>query len=814
MQTSIIHRILTFSTRRPWLVIGLTLATTAIFAVFATRVRVDADYGNILPKDAEVNKLIREYGGVKAGSQLLVIAIEGPELYTLPTLEAFAEAIDRIGAQPGITSVLSPFNLLSFTRGEGGRLQAGPISAGGRPPADQAELAGFRQKLEATRLARNLVVAKDGSLLAAFFQAEKRDSYAGLMAEVRAATARLALPGITTRVSGTIPFGERTSHYISRDLVRLVLLAALIILAFYYLGFRAKRAVALPFIVVIFGTVWAVGLMGMLGFSLTLISIVAPPLIMIFGNEYSIYVMNEYFRVAGRGREGRAAESRPGHAAGGNQPGQPVPSIVTHAWIGEAITNTSVPILMAFVTTIIGFLSLCVTDIRQTQEFAITASAGSLACGFLALFFLPALLTLLRAPREDRTRRLLEGPLSRFMGGVASLVSRRPVPILLSLPVIAAVFLFTLRLLEFNTDPVTYFPQKDPFIQDMYALTSRIGGFDEIAVSYDAPDGKKGYFLDPALLREAGAVERLILADPDACYAVSMPSLLSDINLALTGSEEVPNNRAVVALFSRLVGSAAAGASGSLLGNMVNADGTRLTLSFRIYNSTTGHFMDESRFRKFFAQMQKKVAENQVGEAKPVIWGEILRSLSLADSLRRFLLISMLISIALIFVVAAVTFRSPVFGLYAVAPLGVGLMLNYILMALSRTPLDMTTIMVANITIGVGIDSAIYLVIQYQREIRRHPGDFPSAIGQTLRVMGRAIILSTFSIVTALLVFTSVAFKPIVYFGLLVIFSLTATAAGTLTVLPALLNLDSRIRARRVRARQTDDGPDGRPRPG
>jgi predicted RND superfamily exporter protein len=804
MQTSIIHRILAFSTRRPWLVIGLTLAATAVFAFFAIRVRVDADYGNILPKDAEVNTLIREYGGTKAGSQLLVIAIEGPELYALPTLKAFADQIDRIAAQPGITSVLSPFNLLSFSKGEGGRLQIGPINEGGKPPADQTELAAFRQRLAATRLAKNLVVAKDGSLLAAFFQAEKRDSYADLMTEVKAAVARLALPGITTRVSGTIPFGARTGYYISRDLVRLVLLAALIILAFYYLGFRAKRAVALPFIVVVFGTVWAVGLMGMLGFSLTLISIVAPPLIMIFGSEYSIYVMTEYFRVAGRGGETRAAGAPQGSPIGGVQSARLEPPIVTHAWIGEAVTSTAMPILMAFVTTIIGFLSLCVTDIRQTQEFAITASAGSLACGFLALFFLPALLTLFRAPREDRTRRLLEGPMARFMAGVTSLVSRRPVLILASLPVIAAAFLLTTRLLVFNTDSVNYFPQQDPFIKDMYALTSRIGGFDEIAVSYDAPEGRKGYFLDPAILRGASAVERSVLADPDVCYSISMPSLLSDINLALTGQEEVPANRAVVALFSRLVGSAAASASGSLLANMVNADGTRLTLSFRIYNSTTGHFMDESRFRGFVAQLRKTVADNPVGDAKPVIWGEILRSLSLADSLRRFLIISMLISLALIFIVATVAFRSPIYGLYAVVPLATGLMLNFILMAVGRIPLDMTTIMVANVTIGVGIDGGIYLVIQYLRERRRHPGDFPKAIGQTLHAMGRAIILSTFSIVTALLVFASAAFKPIVYFGLLVIFSLTATAAGTLTLLPALLNVDSRIRARRDRAKQAD----------
>ena len=137
-----------------------------------------------------------------------------------------------------------------------------------------------------------------------------------------------------------------------------------------------------------------------------------------------------------------------------------------------------------------------------------------------------------------------------------------------------------------------------------------------------------------------------------------------------------------------------------------------------------------------------------------------------------------------------------IYGLYAVVPLAVGLMLNFILMALARIPLDMTTIMVANITIGVGIDSAIYLVIQYKRETRRHPGDFRAAIGQTLHVMGRSIIVSTLSIVVALLVFTSAAFKPIVYFGLLVIFSLSATAAATLTILPALLNVDARVRDR------------------
>ena len=795
MRSSLVTRALTFSTRRPWLVIAVTAALTALFAVFAARVRINADYGSILPKDAEVNRLIREYAGTRADSQLLVLAVEGSALYTPAALQAFAAEIDGLSRQPGITSVMSPFTLPAFTKGAGGRLEIGPVMPGGRPPASDEEAAAFRVRLLDTRLARNLVVAADGSLLAAFLQAEKRDDYSALLAETKAAVARLsALPGLTTRVSGTIPFGARTAFYISRDMVRLVALAGLVILLSYWVSFRAKRAVILPFLVVIVGTLWAVGLMGMLGFSITLISVVAPPLIMIFGNEYSIYVMNEYLRLAGRSH-GTGAGAAGAHSAP-----------TARAWIGEAVTGTAMPILMAFLTTIIGFLSLSVTDIRQTQEFAVVASAGSLACGFLALFFLPALLSLIRAPRTEKAHKLVKGPFSRIMGRVAELVVRRPFPILLSLPVIALVLGFTVRLLVFNTDSITYFPQRDPFIRDMYALTSRIGGFDEIAVSYDAPDAKKGYFLDPAVLRQAAAAERAVMADPDACYSVSMPSLLSDINRALTGTEEVPANRAVVTLFSRLVGSTAGGASASVLGGLVNQDGTRLTLRFRIYNSATGHFMDEARFRSFLASLRRTVAEHPVGEARPAIWGEILRSLSLADSLRRSLIVSMLVSLALIFGVAAVTFRSAVKGLYAVVPLGVGLMLNFVLMALARIPLDMTTIMVANITIGVGVDNAIYLVIQYRREAGRHR-DFPAAMGQTLQVMGRSTVVSTLSIVVALLVLTTAAFKPIVYFGLLVIFSLVATAAATLTVLPALLNVDARVRAGRGMQRQAPGRP-------
>lgn len=771
---SLLSRILSFPRRHPWPVIAATAALSALFGFFATRLRVDTDLANLLPKDTEVYRLIERYGAGQADSSALVVAVRGDELFRPDVLAGFAETLEAIAALPGVTAVVSPFSLPTFRRSAEGRLEIVPLAEGGAAPRDAAGVAAFRARLAATRYARNLVVSADGTLLAGFVQVAVDADREILMRSVRAAMAPAAsASAVTTHVTGMPALDERTRYYISRDAVLLLVLAALVILGFYYLGFRAKRGVILPFGVVVLGTLWSVGLMGLAGFRLTLVSCVAPPLILIFGNEYSIYVMNEYYRSGGRSAAADAAPS----------------------WIDGAVSRVASPIVMAFVTTMVGFLALCVTDIRQTREFAIVASFGSLACGALALFSLPAVLSLIPRPREDRSRRLLEGPLARLMRRTARLVVARPVPILAAVPVVAAAFLVGLHLLAFNTDSVTYYPQHDPVIRDMYALTEKIGGFNEIHVTYEAPEGASGYFLDPALLRQVAAVEEAVRADPDVSWSISLPSFLSDVSYAVDGRGELPASRGVVLLFSRLVARASGG--GGLLGNLADDRLERLTLTFRIGNSDTGRFMDEQRFRRFLAGLREAVAAHPVGEARAAIWGDIMRNLSLADSLRRFLLVSMMISLAVIFAIAAVSFRSPLEGLYAVLPLGCGLMLNFAFMAFAGIPLDMTTMMVANVTIGVGIDSAIYLGIEFRRQHRARPADLSGAVDATLQVMGRPVILSTASIVAGLAVLATAAFRPVVYFGLLVLFSLAVTAAGNLVLLPALFVVDRRWRARR-----------------
>jgi hypothetical protein len=179
-------------------------------------------------------------------------------------------------------------------------------------------------------------------------------------------------------------------------------------------------------------------------------------------------------------------------------------------------------------------------------------------------------------------------------------------------------------------------------------------------------------------------------------------------------------------------------------------------------------------------------------DLKPAIWGSTLRFLNLSALMKQDQRRSTIISVLLIFLLTAISFRSIRFGIYTLVPLATGIMFNYVLMAALSIPLDMTTVMFSSIAIGVGVDDSIHFVLQFKQQISDTP-DITAAIANTLEVTGRPIVLTTASIVGGLLVLTLGNFQPIVFFGLLVSSALLTTMIGTLVVLPVVLHANWQI---------------------
>ena len=521
----------------------------------------------------------------------------------------------------------------------------------------------------------------------------------------------------------------------------------------------------LPFVVIVLGTLWSLGFMSLLGYSLTIVNIITPPLVLTLGSSYSIHILNEYYRSGSRERRERY-------------------------WVVGVVETVNRTIMMAAGTTIVGFLGLLATSIRQTREFALSAGFGILSCALLSLFFFPALLSRLAPPKDVQIRRVRTGLIARIMVGLGSFVIRRKLYIIASLLLVAVVFGIVLPRINTNTDTIGYFPQADKVVQDMYFLTSKLGGFDEINITLTAPDSTPRYFLQPENLAVVSELELGLRSIPDISYSLSFPSYLRFLNQVMSGVDKIPKTRGPVILLSRFLKILAGAGSASLgAANLSNEDFSQLTLSFRVYNSQTQKFIDEQGLRNLLDGIERQLATSLPSEIHSEIWGMSLQYLTLSDLLRQNLAKSILISIALVLGITTVAFRSVRFGFLATVPLIMGIMLNFVFMGILGIPLDMTTIMVSAVAIGVGVDDAIHFLLHYRKHLKEHGGDRQQAVKQTLAVTGRPILLTTVSIVGGLLVLSLASFRPIVYFGILVVVTLSAACASTLIVLPAILSI-------------------------
>jgi predicted RND superfamily exporter protein len=317
---------------------------------------------------------------------------------------------------------------------------------------------------------------------------------------------------------------------------------------------------------------------------------------------------------------------------------------------------------------------------------------------------------------------------------------------------------------------------------------SKLGGFDEINLTFTAPYSKAGFFLEPENLAWVSKFEQDLRSMPDVSYAMSFTSYLRFLNLVMTGNNDIPTTRAPILYLSRLQ-RALAGESSNNLGtaNLVHEDFSQLTLSLRVYNSSTQKFIDEQTLRDLLDEIEGKLKAAKPAGIRAEIWGMSLQYLTLSSLLRQNLAKSMIISIILVLAITTAAFRSLRYGFLAVVPLVMGVMSNFILMAALRIPLDMTTIMVSAVAIGVGVDDAIHFLLHYRRHLREQGGDREQAVKQTLAVTGQPILLTTISIAGGLLALCISRFDPILYFGILVAATLSAACTGTLILLPAAL---------------------------
>jgi predicted RND superfamily exporter protein len=194
--------------------------------------------------------------------------------------------------------------------------------------------------------------------------------------------------------------------------------------------------------------------------------------------------------------------------------------------------------------------------------------------------------------------------------------------------------------------------------------------------------------------------------------------------------------------------------------------------------------MDSSKYIKFSKNSEiedvTKVKLTAEHTGIPLIYKELDRKIMRSQGL------GLGIAIVLVFLLLTLQFKSPIRGLISIVPIILCILVNFILMAIFNIPLDELTILIGNISMGVGIDYSIHFISRFRVEFAKGKTEL-EALDKTLETVGKAIIINALTVGMGFLVLIFGDIVPMRWFGYVLAITMITAALSSITVLPALI---------------------------
>ncbi|MGD6731201.1 MAG: efflux RND transporter permease subunit [Pleomorphochaeta sp.] len=582
--------------------------------------------------------------------------------------------------------------------------------------------------------------------------------------------------GATFAITGQLPITYRIMYYLQHDLSLLLSLCFIVILIIFYMSFRSKRSMILPFLLSLLAIIWTLGTMALLGYELSLINIVTPCMVLILGSSYVVHILSEYFDQYNKEDEQNTAL--------------------------KATKKIYKTILLAAITTIAGFLSLLISKVDGLKEFGTSVSIGIVYCAILSLTLLPIILSYLKSPKSKNIDTYKNGLLTKTINKMSILITTKWYLFILAFVLIIIGFLYTKDKVAVDTNYMSYFPSSDRIVSDTQEISKALGGDLPYEIIIDATGESEKFFLDPQNLEKVYEFEKIVMNNPDVMQNISFASYVAFLNKTYSNKEEIPTNKALLNLFDRLIITLKNNNESTLLSKVINTDGNQLRIYFQTFDSKNGDISTISSSKELETLMIEAL-ELLPKDTKVTFSGTNAKALKFSEQLLLDQNNSQLLAYLLVFIIASIAFISVYKGLLTLIPVVVAIMMNYIFMYLLNIPFDMVTVSFASVAIGAGVDDAIHFLLKFTNLQKNNTLSTKEAITLTIQSTGRPIVLTTLSIVLGMVMLTFASYLPIRYFGLLMSIALMDSMLATILILPSTILFVDAIKERLKRNTKT-----------
>nr|VFK01633.1 MAG: hypothetical protein BECKH772B_GA0070898_102403 [Candidatus Kentron sp. H]VFK01902.1 MAG: hypothetical protein BECKH772A_GA0070896_102462 [Candidatus Kentron sp. H]VFK05086.1 MAG: hypothetical protein BECKH772C_GA0070978_102353 [Candidatus Kentron sp. H] len=558
-------------------------------------------------------------------------------------------------------------------------------------------------------------------------------------------------PQLEIRLSGMVIMTHAFSTAAMDDMGSLTLVSFVVMLGVlvFLLGSAWGTLVAL--LVILMSILAGLGVGGYLAIPFTPPSASSPLIILTMALANSVHILVIFYRelVPGAGKAARRTA------------------------MGESLRINLQPVFLTSFTTIIGFLTLNLSEVPPFRDMGNFVAIGIAAAFILSVTFLPALMTLLPAHERPMRGNIM---MLRF----ADFVVRSRHWLLRSMAVVVIALIVFIPHNELNDVFVHYLDESVEFRRDTDLLNEHLGGL--YRIDYPLDSGESNGIHDPDFLRKIDAFANWLRQQPEVTHVNTITDTLKRLNKNLHGDDpewyRSPDKRDMAAQYLLLYEMSLP--YGLDLNNQLNVDKSAIRLSATIRVLSTKEILALDKRAQAWLQGNAPGLRTE-GTSPTMMFAHIgMRNV-------RAMIGATTLALVLISLILIVALRSIKLGLVSMVPNLIPAAMAFGLWGILVGEIGLALSVVTSMTLGIVVDDTIHFLSKYLRARRERGASPKEALRYAFSRAGVALIITSLALIAGFLILTLSSFYPNSGMGLLMAIVLAFALVADFLLLPPLL---------------------------
>ncbi|MBU0604258.1 MAG: MMPL family transporter [Gammaproteobacteria bacterium] len=747
---------------RKWVVLAVALMT-AVMAYLATHVEVKTVFSDLLPKDHPYVAVNQKFKSTFGGSNMVSIMVEteNGDIFNRKVLEKVQNL--TIGLQQ-VDSV-DTYQIISIASKKIKEVRASTEGVESRPimwpalPKDAAAMAVLKEAVLNNPLIYGPYVSTDlkATLITADFIDGDID-YSKAFSQIMGLVKEASGDGVLVRVVGEPVLYGWVNFYLD-ETIQIFFAAIASLVVILMLITRTWHGTVLPLLAGVVSAIWALGAAKLMGFHLDPLVIVVAFLITAQAISNSVQLISRY-------------DDEIAHGA-----------TTSGAAAAASAKNLFKPSMLAIVADAGCVLVVALTPIPMLEKISYIGTVWIFSIFVSALILTPVMLSWF-SPRQHfvhplNIRPVLEGILRVCAGVVTTRWRYVVLGIAFLVFLVSGWYAFNLKVGDANPGSPILWPDSS-YNRDASDINRQFQGSDRMFVVVAGKE--KGALREPEVLQSMANFQRYMEAQPEVGGSISLADILPQVRRVLREGnpmyQELGNdaneNGELTYMF----------VSGSDPGDMdryadADAKNGAVTLFFRDHQGET--------IRTAVARVRDYVDQNPMDKAEYLLAGGLVGVLAAVNEV---ILAGQIEAIALALLVlvvcCTVTYRSTVAGVFFMIPVMLSNTITFSYMALNDIGMNINTLPVVALGIGLGVDYTFYIVDGIREELH-HSSNVEKAIVKALGSAGRGVLVTALTLITSVGLWSFSSLRLQADMGLLIALWLFISAFSALFIMPAIV---------------------------